>query len=190
MNPSFYELALTKAKLTELVAWDKQLPDYVFTQRGYPFCYFFESSVTGRRKLLEEIIKVVSTGYNSNACISIAHDARNGDYDLDQISMTTLIIKSEDDSLLNYDKSRFFEYIAGHPYTGITCGTNETQDWILYDQPAEMVGVIVSKFSIDKLVSNSDYIFSLERFLNFASSPGMGLSYEFLKSIEDHYAPA
>lgn len=178
-----------KAELAELVAWNRQLPDYVFTRQGYPFAYFFESSVTGRRALLAELLEVLSKSYISTPCISIAHDARDGRYDADEIS-STMLIHSWSNDLSGTFHAEFFEYIATHPYTGITCGANKAVDWMLYDDPANMVGVFVTKTSIDSYVADSDLIFDCTRFLELAVSPGMDLANDFVRSIERNYCKA
>jgi len=176
-----------KEQISALVKWGYRLPDYVFTRKGYSYAYFFESSIAGRPDLRDCLVTMLSRAFGKPVMFSIGHDDRDGRFVYDDAASTLLISGNAIDSMSSDGGSAFARYVATHPYEGLVCGTNTSMDWMLFDDPADLVGVLVAKQRIDMREAEMDYVFDLERFLQLATEPQLDFSSRFIQGIRDTY---
>jgi len=176
-----------KEQLGALVSWGSRLPDYVFTQKGYPYAYFFESSIIGRPDLLNCLVAVLRRTFNEPVILSVGHDGRNGQFSRNEAASTLLISEEESGDISLFEGCAFSKYIATHPYAGLTCGTNPSVDWMLFEDPTDLVGVLVARQRIDLNELEVDYVFDLKRFLQLAAAPQLDFSSQFIEDIGRTY---
>lgn len=178
---------IVKEYIGSLVSWGHRLPDYVFTRGGYPYVYFFESSITGRPELLSCLATVLLRTFSGPAMFSIAHDGRDGRFSGSDASATLLVCDQGNNFFESAENRAFFDFIAAHPYTGLACGANPFLDWMLFEDPTDLVGVLVANNRIDLSESEIDYIFDFSRFVRLAAAPELDFSDEFIKKIRKAY---
>jgi hypothetical protein len=119
--------------------------------------------------------------------ISIAHDGQDGRFE-DGAAPSTLLTCGPDDGVFaSIEGAAFFQFIATHPYAGLACGTNPSTDWVMFEDPTDLVGVLVAKKRIDMSESESDYVFDLARFIKLASGPELDFTKGFIRDISKAY---
>lgn len=179
-------LRVIKADIAKLVRWETSLPSYVFVPEGYGYAYFFESPVAGSWDLLSEIVEFLSSSYEEPGYISIGHDGGTGEFDPAAVEQTMLRADAEE-LHKNGHSGPFFQYLRCNPYTGITCGSHPTHSWILYDDPSDGAGVLVSKKQLRRTGGRFRYLLPAAELPLRSGPSGLDWSAHFVEKLMASY---
>jgi hypothetical protein len=147
-----------KAALSRIVDWKKTFPDYVFLEPGFRFAYFFETPWTARSDVGAELDRLLLVN-GRGGTTSVEYNA-DGSFDPHRASSS---IWTDDGDML-FNVKRVAEYRKSDPvWPGLTVASGDDQAWLLYENPSEPFGILVTKASLAELRPNDEIIFDVVR---------------------------
>ncbi|HEY4093796.1 MAG TPA: hypothetical protein VGN46_20005 [Luteibacter sp.] len=160
-----------KQELRNAIDWHLTFPDFMFRETSFRFAYFFETPWKGRQDIGAELDRLLIRAAPGDAVVSVEHE-NDGTFDESRVPVT--MWTPHEGELFSARRVR--EYLESNPiWPGLTVALEKSQDWALYENPAEPFGVLVTKHSLADLHPDRDTVFDVKRLLELADAPSIGL---------------
>lgn len=175
-----------KLLVANQIRWGSTFLDPRFSRATYPFHYFFETPLLGRPDVARELERLLSPNASGEIVVSLGYE-RNGDFD-ESISELTTWRSNDGRPFTGKGMARYREHAAVGTWEGLLVASSSSNNWILFEDPAEPVAVLATQRSLSSFAPDPDLVFDVTRFMEIIDSPSIAFTDDAKRRFRESYA--
>ncbi|MGF6711765.1 hypothetical protein QFZ41_002729 [Luteibacter sp. W1I16] len=175
-----------KRRLAQCIRWGRSFPEGVFSREGLSHHYFFETPILGRHDLAQELERLLVPLASSDIVVSVGYE-RDGTFDEFYADVTTWISHGAH-PFSGAGAKAYRANIPSGAWDGLIVASSLDDHWILFEDPAEPIGVLATRDSLAPSIPDPDLVFEVRRFLELIDAPSLGLTEAARRTFRVTYA--